>query len=599
MSDWLDNGLPTYDGEKDRSLVRSMIDRLGGPKGFKTAYSTNPDGSVTTVQLKGDMPPQVDTTEPVVATPPVSTNRGFVFTREGDATSIVASQFNIVRTDFVGVINPTYTVAPCRTDRSVLWNDVWRLDGTQFMENGQVPSGDHDLPSVIPSEWRRTAPFPWVEQRSLRIGGKYVQTVLIPGGSYTTNAMKVSTISADGVETAHVDIDTTSETGFQPVPFSTDIDAGIFTFKWRYLNSGYDAWMCGHAKATAINLLVLEHEVYSTESTLDVENFEEQSTSTAHYEDITIEGEYGPELWYRYSFPCRVITENEDSDVIVCLKETSTRSLRNSPESVAEIDFTWEQTTVDDSEWSDGLSYYRGPVGPLGAARPQIITSERIVGKKIRTVSKSASYSVEPLIRATTTEEQTTTVVPAFGGPSTLSMTSVGQSRAYLFHDENEEISIWLEADLNQTFFGNTNTQEVGTFEGTLTLQYVLDVRGIHYNFVIAYGTTVEDFIELIDTMPGLTAFDYPAYTNQGNCPFIAYTTKSEEAAGASPEIYVDASASIANFYANLFWLEGDGFEALVTQIANTRVQFANGICGPWAERLGYPAGTILEISRI
>lgn len=59
---WLSNGLPVFNGGKDRSIARKAIDRLGGPSGFKTSYVNNPDGSVTTVQLKGDMPPQITTT---------------------------------------------------------------------------------------------------------------------------------------------------------------------------------------------------------------------------------------------------------------------------------------------------------------------------------------------------------------------------------------------------------------------------------------------------------------------------------------------------------------------------------------------------------
>ena len=57
--DWMKNGLPTFNGGKDRTIARKMIDKLGGPSGFKTAQVTHPDGSVTTVQLKGDMPPQI------------------------------------------------------------------------------------------------------------------------------------------------------------------------------------------------------------------------------------------------------------------------------------------------------------------------------------------------------------------------------------------------------------------------------------------------------------------------------------------------------------------------------------------------------------
>ena len=61
--DWLKNGLPNFSGGKDRTVARKMIDHLGGPTGFKTSMRTNADGSVTTVQLKGDMPPRITTTQ--------------------------------------------------------------------------------------------------------------------------------------------------------------------------------------------------------------------------------------------------------------------------------------------------------------------------------------------------------------------------------------------------------------------------------------------------------------------------------------------------------------------------------------------------------
>ena len=34
---WLRRGLPTFDGGKDRQVTRVMLDRMGGPSGFKTS----------------------------------------------------------------------------------------------------------------------------------------------------------------------------------------------------------------------------------------------------------------------------------------------------------------------------------------------------------------------------------------------------------------------------------------------------------------------------------------------------------------------------------------------------------------------------------
>lgn len=66
FDDWLNNGFPVFSGDKNRSEARGMITRMGGPSGFKTAQVTRPDGSVVTVQLKGDMPPQITTTTKTV-----------------------------------------------------------------------------------------------------------------------------------------------------------------------------------------------------------------------------------------------------------------------------------------------------------------------------------------------------------------------------------------------------------------------------------------------------------------------------------------------------------------------------------------------------
>ena len=71
--DWLTNGLPTYHGGKDKALVRGMVDGMGGPSGFKTSQRIDADGTITTVQLKGSMPPQVTVSKPAVSvavTPP-------------------------------------------------------------------------------------------------------------------------------------------------------------------------------------------------------------------------------------------------------------------------------------------------------------------------------------------------------------------------------------------------------------------------------------------------------------------------------------------------------------------------------------------------
>ena len=88
--DWLGKGLPVFSGGKNRAVARAAINRLGGPGGFKTTRVTNPDGSVTTVQLKGDMPPQITTVYPP------KKQRSFDFTeRDYEARTYVSVELNL------------------------------------------------------------------------------------------------------------------------------------------------------------------------------------------------------------------------------------------------------------------------------------------------------------------------------------------------------------------------------------------------------------------------------------------------------------------------------------------------------------------------
>ena len=137
---WLNNGLPAFHGGKDRGMARCAIDRLAGPDGFKTGYQTQPDGTLIITQTKGTMPPEITVQKPPVATsmPPVL--RTFVFNYENATSGIVANKgsgsggMTVLTTSKV-VARACYGVSGLRTKtggRSVLWNDVWRLDRTPY-----------------------------------------------------------------------------------------------------------------------------------------------------------------------------------------------------------------------------------------------------------------------------------------------------------------------------------------------------------------------------------------------------------------------------------------------------------------------------------
>ena len=69
---WLKNGLPTFHGGKDKNHARTSLDKLGGPDGFKTAITIQPDGTKVVVQTKGAMPPQVFVYPPTKAEAPAN-----------------------------------------------------------------------------------------------------------------------------------------------------------------------------------------------------------------------------------------------------------------------------------------------------------------------------------------------------------------------------------------------------------------------------------------------------------------------------------------------------------------------------------------------
>lgn len=137
---WLKSGLPTFHVEKDKGRARVTIDRLGGPDGFKTAYRTDPDGTVTITQTKGSMPPQVTVQKRTAGGAP-TTHRTFVFNYKNATVGTVANKGATpggmkVLTANKSVARASYGVASFKTKlgggTDVKWNDVWRLDRTPY-----------------------------------------------------------------------------------------------------------------------------------------------------------------------------------------------------------------------------------------------------------------------------------------------------------------------------------------------------------------------------------------------------------------------------------------------------------------------------------
>lgn len=130
--DWLSGGLPVFSGGKDRSQARGMLDHIGGPGGFKTAYQTNPDGSTTVVQTKGVMPPQVRT-ERSGATAANTYLRGYIADMQSVNSTALSKVVAAILEKLAGVwrkkkltsVFGKYVVSPLSSAPAA--NDVWVL----------------------------------------------------------------------------------------------------------------------------------------------------------------------------------------------------------------------------------------------------------------------------------------------------------------------------------------------------------------------------------------------------------------------------------------------------------------------------------------
>lgn len=238
------------------------------------------------------------------------------------------------------------------------------------------------------------------------------------------------------------------------------------------------------------------------------------------------------------------------------------------------------------------------------------------------------------------------------GNHGTSSTTFECTTRDFVFADVDDGVTLALESKLNYVVVNNyVNGVNTPTVTKKLLVEYVLSVRGNRYTF--------EVFNEDLDDEPGLLMGSVyegdaglnlgggtyhkvyrpppilaPPFMSQGNCPYIAYTTRVEELQGAVPQMYVDFTLKVVQPSA---WTGMDNYGGMVTfipfQFQNVyqryigsapyytgpgpatrnvalwdrlfstpfKVQYANGVKGVWQSQLGagftgYPG---MEITRI
>lgn len=238
--------------------------------------------------------------------------------------------------------------------------------------------------------------------------------------------------------------------------------------------------------------------------------------------------------------------------------------------------------------------------------------------------------------------------------PKTESWTEnfVLKTKDYIFADIDEDIYVYLDAEFTMArIYDATVPAAPALREGTASvkLKHVIDVRGEKTEIDIDTFeiTPMPSFSwspsSTTDSGNGLYIGDYgvqsypgyrptpvfnPRYTSQGNCPFIAYTTKAEELNDATPEIYVDFKVlyqmtdrgtgddtDTETGLIRMEALQATWFIAEHVATANKtalwttlfppaapyRIQFCNGVVGPWQTQLGagFEGDPQMEITRI
>lgn len=193
------------------------------------------------------------------------------------------------------------------------------------------------------------------------------------------------------------------------------------------------------------------------------------------------------------------------------------------------------------------------------------------------------------------------------------------RSRDFIFYDGFEGVSLALvtKFECHRTNSAtpaidiNHMPEAFDVQTNVLTIWYELNIRGAIHEFPVYFNDamwgpqipfgqgypTPEDFGNPDKTFsgvfnPGAMSYCFaPLYMAQGMCPWIAYTTKAEEAAGAIPEFYMDISLHP--------YFGGRGYEN-ITPFGDATVKFvAHHITKLCSNFLAYFAPTNIDMNTL
>ena len=627
-----------FHGGKDRQIANSMMRALGGDEGYRQRIEIGPDGTVTTLRTK-DGSPNVEVKRPVKQSETVV--RGFVFKYPGGKYAIVASRF-VVKTRKLAVdaIHNTYTVAPRTDEEPGAYSRIWRIDGQKFKADAQYPK---DGPRAIPTIPGAPDLIPW-----------YAGGMLTVGYARQGSAQGVTVVAPTGVELMTQLIPDATEyyDAFAIAPY---VDAsGVFRFEWSDLPYSSPGTVVHSVTKIQTGTLAIANK----EARVTAIEIPDPPTTVESYTGggFTVAGEgRGDKVWLYGAGTERSVATNwigswgevrwgdepeneeEHGPITSWIKRTESATDIERPTAYlvyrSESDYdlshpssihsrnvttTNTEARLVDSRGHKGVSAKQAVVATTDATTPQ---------NAVRSLYYSADGT--PYYKTTCLfgeDEKGYCAIPAnTWAQSDTAVVINATSRDYLFRDVEEGISLWVDISfISNTVIDSLNGSAV-TGSRHIFVEYTLDYRGLHYTFDGGdsdYAVRPEDLWHTASL--GSTTL-YPVecipYSSQSTCPFIAYTTKAEEAAGVPPEIYLDILVDLyspnnpgdrggTQFIArNCLQWTSTGYSANILDLASslgpTPIQFANGVLGPWAPLLNaadsndFTENDHLEISRI
>ena len=214
----------------------------------------------------------------------------------------------------------------------------------------------------------------------------------------------------------------------------------------------------------------------------------------------------------------------------------------------------------------------------------------------------------------------------------------------YFDYDENVYLSLVMDVTSSRTnsetplVTSETDTVTWDTFSCAISIYFELSLRGVVTTFPVYDNPTGWhpdiSFSPITKTggagwddtfsrahVPGNPSLSFqPLYMHQGRCPWISYTTLAEEAAGATPEFYMDVKLypAIGRTYTGDSMLTPLVFPApqMVAGFANYmgkysptnfftdvafptpfRITKATGIGSPWTNQLESPFSTTTHVA--